>query len=121
MLRATHGFVPIVSQTEIWNSETQLRAIIECPIKTVSTNRERNICQVDTGPVAFPDLSRHYERHVDGISLAFVAFNTPHFADFIIEVPTQIGEGERAYKIYHYSERLSLPARNRLYAVKAVS
>jgi len=117
VLKATYDFVPIVSQTEIWNDDTKLRAIIECPVKTLNTNREKNIYQVDTGPVAFPDLTKRHERHVDGISLAFLAFNVPHFTDFILEVPTQIGAGDQAYQIHHYSQRLSLAAKNRMYAV----
>ena len=50
--------------------------------------------QVDTGPVAFPDLSRRYERLPDALSLAFVAFNAPHFADFVIEDETPILQDE---------------------------
>jgi hypothetical protein len=121
ILDATYGFGPIVAQTEIWNNETRLRAIIEYPVKTMNTNRERNIYQVDTGPVAFPDLTQRDEPHVAGIALAFVAFNVPHFADFVIEVPTAVSddgsEGREVYKIYHYSKRVSLPAKNRLYGI----
>jgi len=115
---ATYAFIPIVSQTEIWSEETKLRAIIECPVKTLNTHRERDAYQVDTGPIAFPDLSERYERHVDGIWLGFVAFNAPHFADFVIEVPTPIGDGDRVCQVHHFSRLLSLPAENRLYAVK---
>ena len=115
----TYAFTPIVSQTEIWNEETCLRAIIECPVKTLNTNRERDIYQVDTGPIVLPDLSQRYERHADGISLAFVAINAPHFADFVIEVPTQVGEGQAVCEIYNYSHSMTLPAKNRLYVVKA--
>ena len=114
---ATYAFIPIVSQTEVRSEETGMRAIIECPVKTMNTHREGDLYQVDTGPVVFPDLSRRYERYVDGIRLAFLVFNAPHFADFVIEVPTSIGEGDRAGEIHHYSQLLSLPAENRLYAV----
>ena len=119
VLQATYDFAPVVSQTEIRSEDTKLRAIIECPVKTLNTNRERCVYQVDTGPVAFPDLTQRHERHADGICLAFVAFNVPHFADFVVEVATRIGEGESACAIHHYSERLSLPAVNRVYAVRA--
>ena len=80
--QTTYRFAPIVSQTRISSQETGLSAIIECPIKTMNTNRERDVYQVDTGPVAFPDLGGGYERHVDRISLAFLAFNAPDFTDF---------------------------------------
>lgn len=113
--QATYDYVPIVSQTEIRNEETGLRAILECPVKTMNTNRENDIYQVDTGPLAFPDLSRRHERHVDGIDLAFVVFNAPHFADFVLEVPTKVGNEE----VHHYSKLLTLEAKNRVYAVKS--
>jgi hypothetical protein len=114
---ATYAFIPIVSQTEIWNEETQLRAIIECPAKTINTCRDSDVYQVDTGPIVFPDLSLRHDRHVDGISLAFVAFNAPHFADFVLEVPTTVGEGDQSCELHHYSKLLSLPARNTIWAV----
>ena len=121
VIKATHEFLPVVAQTELRNDETKLRAIIEYPVKTMNTNREQNIYQVDTGPVVFPDLSKRYERNVEGIALAFVAFNAPHFADFIIECPTPIREngkeGKEICKGYHYSRRVSLMAKNRLYAI----
>ena len=121
IIGATHRFSPIVAQTEIWDTDTGFQAIIEYPIKTMNTNPQKKLYQVDTGPIAFPDLSRVYERHVEGISLAFVAFNAPHFADFIIEAPTPIhqqgGSGEEVCQVHHYSRRVSLNAKNRLYAI----
>ena len=118
---ATYRFAPLVSQTRISSEEAGLTAIIECPIKTMNTNRERDAYQVDTGPVAFPDLGGGYERHVDRISLAFLAFNAPDFTDFVIETPTDVGTptgvGE-ACQIYHYSKLVSLPAENRLFSVE---
>lgn len=54
--------------------------------------------------------------------LAFIAFNTPHFADFVLEVPTSAAgpaaESDREVQIHHYSKRLSVKAKNRLYAVE---
>ncbi len=106
----------IVAQTEIKDSTSGLRAIIESPVKTMNTNREQDMYQVDTGPVLLPDLKRN-ERSVDGLRLAFVAFNVPHFADFVVEVPTAIGNAPTGTEVHHYSERISLAATNRLYAV----
>lgn len=114
ILEATRAFHPIVSQTEIWNEETGLRAIIECPVKTMNTRREPMIYQVDTGPVAFPDLSNRKTRVADGLALAFVAFNAPHFSDFVLEVPTPVADG---VEIHHFMRRITLPAINRLFAV----
>ena len=115
---ATAAGVPIVSQTEIRNPDTNLRAIIECPVKTMNVSLERKMYQVDTGPIAFPDLSRRADPLIDILSLAFIAFNAPHFADFVIEQPTPVIEaGNELCKIHHYSNPFSLPARNTLLAV----
>lgn len=118
---ATYAFTPIVAQTEIRDETTKLRAVIEYPVKTMNTRREDDMYQVDTGPLAFPDLSKRYGRTVDCLSPAFVVFNVPHFADFVVEGPTALrsegAEGEEISKVYHYSRILSLKAENRLYAV----
>ena len=114
---ATHQARPLVAVTEIGNEETGLSATIECPVKTMNIREHDRCYQVDTGPVAWPDLSRRRERLVDLLSLAFVAFNAPHFADFVIEAPTTVGEGDASSEVYHYSKLISLPATNRLYAV----
>ncbi|MDP6112178.1 MAG: hypothetical protein QGF00_10870 [Planctomycetota bacterium] len=113
---ATYSMHPIVGQTEISDSETGQRAIFEFPVKTMNTRRADDLYQVDTGPLAFPDLTKRHERNVDGISLAFVAFNAPDFADFVVEVPTSLGEGMP--EVHHYSELISLPAQNRVYVMR---
>lgn len=114
----TAAGIPIVSQTEIKNDDTGLRAIIECPVKTMNISLDRKMYQVDTGPIAFPDLSKRYDKLIECLSLAFVVFNAPHFADFVIEQPTPVIKDEQELcKIYHYSNPFSLEAKNRLLAV----
>lgn len=115
----TAAALPIVSRTEIANPQTKLRAVIECPVKTMNIAHPGKIYQVDTGPIAFADISRRAEPLIDCLSLAFVAFNAPHFADFIIEQPTAVSEGGKELcKIYHYSNPFSLPAKNTLFALE---
>lgn len=121
VLETTRSYTPLVAQTEIWNTTTSLRAIIEYPVKTMNTRRSGPDYQVDTGPVLYPDLSVRSERHVDGLTLAFVAFNAPHFADFVLEAPTAAAGPNTSPKpevqVYHYSNKMSMKAENRLYAV----
>ncbi len=115
---ATAAGIPIVSQTELTDAKTGLKAIIECPVKTMNINQEHRMYQVDSGPVAFADLTKRYERPIESLSLAFVVFNAPHFADFVIEQPTQVIEdGAEKCRIYHYSQPFSRPAANRLFAL----
>jgi len=115
---ATAAAIPIVTQTELENEETGLRAIIECPTKTMNVSIEKQLYQVDTGPVAHPDLSKRYEPPIDCLSVAFIAFNAPDFADFVIEQPTPVVvDGEEKTKIYHFSSPFSIPAKNRILAL----
>lgn len=110
--------VPIVSRTELSDEQTGLKAIIECPVKTMNISVDRSMYQVDTGPVAYPDLSRRLDPLIDCLQLAFVAFNAPHFADFVLEQPTAIIEdGQERCQIHHYSGPFSKPAKNTLLAL----
>ena len=118
LYRAAMEGLPIVSQTHIRDEGTGLGAVIECPVKTLNMQPERKVYQVDTGPVAFPDLTRKHDPPIDSLSLAFIAFNSPASADFILEQPTRVeGEGGEACWIYHYSNPFSLEATNRLLSI----
>ncbi len=115
---ATAAGRPIVAQTEIRNEDTKLTAVIEYPVKTMNVSLDNSVYQVDTGPIAYPDLSRRFDVPIECLSLAFVAFNVPHFADFIIEQPTPVVQDEQELaQVYHYSKPFSLPAANRLLAL----
>ena len=114
----TADAIPIVTQTEIANPETGLRAIIECPVKTMNISLEDRLYQVDTGPVAYPDLAKTCESEIDCLSLAFIALNAPGFADFVVEQPTPIiADDAKAAQTYHYSSPFSLPAKNLVLAL----
>ena len=116
--RATREFRPIVAQTEVANDAGDIRVTYEYPVKTMNINREHSWHQTDTGPIAYLDLTKPHDRTVDAISLAFAAFNVPHFCDFVVEEPTPIvKDGNEACSVYHYSNRVSLKAQNRLYAL----
>ena len=116
--KATAEGFPLVAQTEISDKNTGLRAILEYPVKTINIRDEEPTYQVDTGPVAFPDLSRRYDRSADSLSLAFVVFNAPHFADFVVEDETPIvQDGKEVTQVHHYSRILSFPAKNRVFAL----
>jgi len=115
---ATAEWAPLVARTEISDAAAGRRAVLEYPVKTMNVQPDADRYQVDTGPVVFPDLSLPLERQPHGFALAFVAFNTPHAADFVIEAPTTVANtAGQTCAIYHYSRRVSLPARNALYAL----
>jgi hypothetical protein len=113
---ATDAGTPIVAQTEIADAGTGLRAILEYPVKTMNIHDGRELYQVDTGPVAVPDLTRRYAEPAEALRLGYVAFNAAGSADVILEAPTGITEGGREVtRVHHYSERRSMPAVNRLF------
>ena len=59
------------------------------------------------------------ESEIDCLSLAFVAFNAPGFADFVVEQPTPVLEdGVAKGAVYRYANPFSLPARNRVLALR---
>lgn len=115
---ATAAGIPIVTKTEFENKRTGLRAIVEAPCKTMNVSHPKKMYQVDTGPLAFPDLSKKYDPQIKSLSLAFIAFNQPYFADFIIEAPTAIMDGKKEVgTVYHYSKILSIDAKNTILAL----
>ena len=113
--RATHAGQPLVAQTEFASESTGLRAIVEYPVKTMNIHDTKDLYQVDTGPVAFPDLARRWERLADSLSLAFAAFNAPGFTDFVLETETPIAGG--AARVEHYSKRVTVNGVNRVFAL----
>lgn len=116
--RATSVGLPIVTQTEISDNQSGLKAIIECPCKTMNVSSSRKMYQTDTGPIILPDLSERYAPQISCFQLAYIAFNVDHFADFVIEVPTAIVKGgEEVASVHHYSKVISMPAKNTLYAI----
>lgn len=116
--KATMAGIPIVTQTVIRNEETGLSAMIECPCKTININRERKLYQTDTGPVVLPDLTKRYDELMDSLRLAYIAFNAPDFADFVVEVPTPVmDKGKQVASVYHFSELQTFTAVNKLFAL----
>jgi hypothetical protein len=115
---ATAAGLPIVTQTEFSNPDTGLSAIIECPCKTMNISHPKKVYQVDTGPVAFPDLTKVYDPQIDCLSPAFIAFNKPGYADFVIEAPTPVLEGDKEVAtVYHYIRMATVTSKNKIFAL----
>jgi hypothetical protein len=86
-------------------------AILDYPIKTMNANEREKIYQTDTGPVLLPDFGREPEELIAGFELAFAAFNSPHWIEFLVRAPTPVGEGIR---VYHYSRSVRFDAINQI-------
>ena len=105
IIEATMDNLPIVAQTEIWDSERRLRAMIEYPVKTMNFHAERRRFQVDTGPVLLPDFTSTAEHWIEWFSMAHVVYNTLDRAEFVIRRPTPITkDGREVCSVLYYSE-----------------
>lgn len=109
IVRTTLAGQDLVGVVELPAGRSGLSARLEFPIKTMNANDLRWVWQVDTGPVAFPDLEGEAGRLVERLSPAYVAYNAATFADFVVQQPLEVAEG--AATVTHYSGLVSLPAR----------
>ena len=120
IVEATLAGHPLVGRTEI-NGRNGMRAVIEYPVKTMNVN-EKPMYQVDTGPLAFPDFNTLSEGAglVDTIELAYVAYNKPDEAYFVIQRQSPVDPGNsEGPKFCHYSDIQRFDAKNSLMAVVA--
>ncbi len=103
---------PLVGRTVI--KEGRYTAVLEFPVKTMNASERDFIYQTDTGPVIMPDFSREPDDLITGFEMAFIAFNCPDWAEFVVRVPTSVGEG---IEVYHYSKFVRLDTQNQVIRV----
>ena len=103
---------PLVARTVI--EAGRYTAIIEYPVKTMNASERDLIYQTDTGPVLLPDFTREPDDLIAGLELAFVAFNCPQWAEFIVRAPVPVGDG---IDVYHYSKSLRYETENQIIRV----
>ena len=86
---------------------------LEFPIKTMNANNIEWIYQVDTGPLCIPDFGRDTELMAQCLEPAYVAYNAPDFADFVVQRPQDEGDTT----VTHYGHIRSVAARTAVLAV----
>ena len=116
VVRASMAGKPLVGRVELASDDGSLSAEIEFPVKTMNANDIQVMYQVDTGPIPFPELDGEFDLDVERFRLAFVAYNVPDFADFVLQVKTPVRDREPA-ATPHYSEIRSLKAENQVLRV----
>ena len=114
IVQASLENVPLVGRVEIDSPDQVVQAVLEFPIKTMNANDIETKYQVDTGPLPFPDFRVPAQRHIERLSPAFVAYNAPHFADFVVQQPLALSGG---FEVTHYSRPFSLPAHTSVIAL----
>jgi len=105
----------LVGQVEIGGPGHTLHATLEFPVKTMNANDDEVLWQVDTGPVAFPDLDMEVKSSISRLSAAYVAYNAPDFADFVVQGAFQTeSTGGEAVDVTHYGRTTSVAAVTRI-------
>ena len=103
--------------TVIADPAGRYRATIEFPVKTMNVNDIKWMYQVDTGPILFPNFDSDKERWIERFDQAFVAYNKPDEAYFVIQTPTPLVEGQPG-KVSHYSRIVRMDAANSVVALR---
>ena len=107
IVQAVLGDRPLVARTEY--EDDRYAVILDYPIKTINVNERDIFYQTDTGPHLYPDLSRDPDELIEGMELAFSAFNTPDWIEFIVRVPTPLTDD---ISVYHYSKSVRVDTKN---------
>lgn len=97
----------LVARTEY--EDDRYAVVLEYPIKTINANERDNFFQTDTGPHLYLDISRDPDELIEGLELAFSAFNTPDWIELIVRVPTPLTDD---ISVYHYSKPVRLDSKN---------
>jgi len=117
IVKATLSNRVINARTELFDPAGRYRALVEYPVKTMNVNDIRMTYQVDTGPILLPDFEAAAGRVVERFQLAFIAFNRPDEAYFVIQEPIPALPGcPDSPKICHYSRIVRLAASNTVLA-----
>ena len=131
IIAATQSGAYLVAQTEFVHAERGLRIILEYPVKTMNTNEELGMYQVDTGPIVFPYIQGEDTDFENSLHLCYIAFNNFEKCEVILEIPTSIfdhipvklnfGQNPEVNKYFlvdHYCDIRSLDATHRIYSLE---
>ncbi|MEO6906924.1 MAG: hypothetical protein ABI210_03445 [Abditibacteriaceae bacterium] len=99
IIAATFDNAPLISCTGY--SDGGYDICIEHPIKTFNVSEREGVFQTDTGPIILPSFSRQTERLIEHFDLAYSAFNSADWAEFVVNVPTVLND---EISVNHYSQ-----------------
>lgn len=117
VIAATLANLPLVAQTEFRSEAIGLSAILEYPVRTMNINREWKRFQVDTGPLAYPDLETPDLPWIERFTTAFAVYNTFNSVEFIVYGPTPLEvEGRPVATVMDYQKVETYQATHRLFA-----
>jgi hypothetical protein len=114
IVKATLADELLVGQVE-FSAQERYDVILDFPIKTMNANERHNIYQTDTGPIILPDFSIRFDHIMETFQWAYVAFNCPDWAEFILRAPTPLTD---KISVNHYSKTLRLDTKNTVFRIK---
>ena len=81
---------------------------------------ENGSFQVDTGPLLVPDFDLQFDKAIETLEMAHIAYNQLDRAEFILRRPTPITDkdGQELCRVLHYSEAHEYPATTQILAGK---
>jgi|TARA_B100001964_G_scaffold227310_1_gene277092 hypothetical protein len=96
--------------------EAEHDVVLDYPVKTVNANERDTVFQPDTGPVLVPDPALPPAGWIQGLQLAFIAFNRFDWAELLIREPVSVAE---AVSTWHYTRPRRVECTNELFALIA--
>ena len=119
IIAATLRGDPLVARVELAAPDRPLRAVVDCPVKTMNVNPDTGMFQVDTGPMLYPDFTHAAERPIEWLQQAYVAFNRPDRVEFIIQAPTPVvQDGRELCQVTHYSRIAVHESTNTIFSIQ---
>lgn len=118
VVEATLANRPLVGRTDLLDDAGEPLARLHYPVKTMNANDLRDVYQVDTGPILVPAPDAEEANEglaVEGLELAYIAWNAPDRAELIVQAPTPY-QGCDAM-VGHYSRVRRVSARNEILAL----
>lgn len=106
----------LVCRTEVYGADGTSSAVLWYPVKTMNVRRDPYMFQIDTGPIILPDMTLE-QPGIDDLALAFVAWNQPDWAEFVIQqaVDPNPASPHAASRAGHYSEIRVMDACNSIF------
>lgn len=111
IVAATLDDAPLVGQIAFVALD-RYAVTLQFPIKTMNASERDLIYQTDTGPILFPDFTAPFAQLIETLQLAYVAYNAPDWAEFILRVPTPL---TAEISVNHYAKTVHLATRNAVF------
>ena len=111
VVEAVDAGSPLVARTKF--ASGGYRVELEHPVFTINVSERYDFFQTDTGPVLYPDLGKPFNSLADSLYLAYSAFNSPDWVEFIVQRRTPVSEG---VTVSHYSESVTVDSTNTIIA-----